>query len=37
MTAPAPWTPRQPTETEQTLADLSQLEDQAGELGGDTA
>jgi hypothetical protein len=37
MTAPPPWTPRQPTETEQTLADLSQLDEQAGELGGDTA
>jgi hypothetical protein len=37
MTALAPWTARQPTEIEQTLADLSQLEDQAGELGGDTA
>jgi hypothetical protein len=38
MTAPAPWTPRQPTETEQTLADLNQLENQATtDLGGDAA
>ena len=38
MTTPAPWTPRQPTETEQTLAELNQLEDQATtDLGGDAA
>jgi hypothetical protein len=38
MTAPAPWIPRQPTETEQTLAELNQLENQATtDLGGDAA
>jgi hypothetical protein len=29
MTAPAPWTPRQPTETEQTLAGLAALDQEA--------
>jgi hypothetical protein len=31
MTAPAPWTPRQPTETEQTLAELGQLDHEIGD------
>ena len=37
MTANAPWTPRQPTETEQTLTELDQLDQEAGGLDGDAA
>jgi hypothetical protein len=37
MTAPAPWTPRQPTETEQALAELDQLDEEAAGFGGDAA
>jgi hypothetical protein len=37
MTAPAPWTPRQPTETEQALAELDQLQDETADYGDDAA
>jgi hypothetical protein len=37
MTAPAPWTPRQPTGTEQALADLDQLDQEAADLDDDAA
>ena len=37
MTAPAPWTPRESTGTEQTLAELDQLDQEAAGLDGDAA
>jgi hypothetical protein len=39
LTTPAPWTPRAPSETEQTLAELGQLDEQAAAInqGDDTA
>jgi hypothetical protein len=35
LTTPAPWTPREPTDTEQALAELDQLDQEAATLGDD--
>jgi hypothetical protein len=37
LTTPPPWTPRQPTQTEQALAELDQLDHEAATLGDDAA